>query len=130
MGCRRASRKAVENARRMFSFSFFFSFFARNKRKVPSSPRPPHIFNTRFVLHFFSLFFLSSFVTTIPARTSALRKASRHAHACFMTVITLFSLSLSLSLLSHYHNHHPIRLLVLSLCIFLNHFADKRSIEM
>lgn len=35
----------------------FLSLFARNKRKIPSSPRPPHIFNTRFVLHFFFSFF-------------------------------------------------------------------------
>lgn len=134
-GCRRTSRKAVEDARRVF-FLFFFSF-TRNKRKDPSSPRPPHIFKTRFVLHFFSFF--SFLLLLLPSRTGASRKVLRRAHACFVTVITIFSLfalSLSLSLylylslLSHYHDHHPIRLLVLSsLCAFPNRFADIRSIE-
>lgn len=39
----------------VFFLLFFFSFWI--KRKVPSSPRPPHIFNTRFVLQFFLFFF-------------------------------------------------------------------------
>lgn len=56
--------ESVRTSGRGFQGIFFFLFFFRSdKRKVPSSPRPPHIFNTRFVLHFFSFFFLFSTCT-------------------------------------------------------------------
>lgn len=56
-------------------FFLFFCLFYTDKRKIPSSPQPPHIFNTRFVLYF-SLFFLSSFVLLY------LHAQARHGKSC------------------------------------------------
>lgn len=85
-------RRGKKDVRR----DFFFSFFRSDKRKVPSSPRPPHIFNTRFVLHFFSFFFFFFFYLYAQAR----HEESRRARAYFVTVITFFPLAFSLSLSS------------------------------
>lgn len=82
--------ESVRTSGRGFSGYFFFLFlffFRSDKRKVPSSPRPPHIFNTRFVLHFFSFFFSSFF---LPVRTGASRGVATHACVFFVTVITFF----------------------------------------
>lgn len=89
-----------EDVRSGFQGIFFFLFFRSDKRKVPSSPRPPHIFNTRFVLHFFSFFFLLFF---LPVRTGASRGVATHAcvfrdsNYFFFSLAFSFALFLSLS---------------------------------
>lgn len=119
--------ESVRTSGRGFQDIFFFLFFFRSdKRKVPSSPRPPHIFNTRFVLHFFSFFFSSFF---LPVRTGASRRIATHA-CVFHDSNYFFFFSRFLFLIL------PLAIVIVSLIIIValrllltNCLADVRSIE-
>lgn len=100
-GCRRTSRKAVKDARRVFSFSsFFFLFLHGIKGRFPPLHGPRIYLILVLFFNFFSFF--SFLLLLLLARTGASRKsrdARARVHDSNYAFFFPFSLSLSLSLL-------------------------------
>lgn len=115
----------------------FFSLLHGIKGRFPPL-HGPRIYLI-LVLFFIFFSFFSFLLLLLYLHARARHENPRDTRARFMTVIMLFfprslslflSMSISIFRYSHYRNHHPSRLLVLSSpCAFLNRFADTRSIE-